>query len=55
MAMQEVCSYCHHKKENHMPDLHNGRTDCDFPDCDFTSLKREKIEVSNYDSTLEPL
>jgi len=33
MAVQDVCTYCHHKRENRMPDLHNGRTDCDFPDC----------------------
>jgi|RhiMetdeSRZDD1v2_1073273.scaffolds.fasta_scaffold40049_5 hypothetical protein len=21
MAMQEVCTHCHHKRENHVPDL----------------------------------
>ncbi len=24
MAMEKVCSFCHHKRENHMPDLQNG-------------------------------
>jgi hypothetical protein len=33
MAMQDVCTHCHHKTENHVPDLHDGRIDCDFPDC----------------------
>jgi hypothetical protein len=24
MTMQDVCSHCHHKRENHMLDLDNG-------------------------------
>ena len=42
MAMQDVCNYCHHKRENHMPYLHNGRTDCDFPDCDCYGFENRK-------------
>ena len=42
MAMQDVCNYCHHKRENHMPYLHNGRTDCDFPDCDCRGFENRK-------------
>lgn len=42
MAMQEVCTYCHHKRENHMPDLHNGRTECDFPDCNCQGFENRK-------------
>lgn len=34
IAMLDLCVCCHHRRENHMPDVHNGRTDCDFPDCD---------------------
>lgn len=42
MNMQDVCSQCHHKRENHMLDLHNGRTDCDFPDCSCHGFEKNK-------------
>ena len=45
MAMQDVCNYCHHKRENHMPYLHNGRTDCDFLIAIVTGLKIEKKQT----------
>jgi hypothetical protein len=32
--MEDRCADCSHKRENHMPDLHTSRTDCDFPECD---------------------
>ena len=28
--MQEVCISYHHKREDRVPELRNGRTDCDF-------------------------
>ncbi len=38
----ESCFTCHHKKENHMPDLNDGSSKCDFPDCDCKDFKVNK-------------
>lgn len=33
MLMEDRCVDCNHMRENHMPDSHTGRTECDFPSC----------------------
>jgi hypothetical protein len=40
MNMQDVCTYRNHKRENHTPDLHNGRTDFDFPNCNCHGFEK---------------
>jgi hypothetical protein len=42
MAKQDACTHCHHKRENHMAVLHDGRTDCDFPDCNCHGFENRK-------------
>lgn len=49
LTMQDVCDYCYHKKENHMP-FHNARTDCDFPDCHCQGFENQ-ISKSKYQDT----
>ena len=42
MSIEDVCTYCHHKRESHMPDLHNGSTECDFPGCKCHGFEEKK-------------
>jgi|GEM_PF-5054155 len=45
MAVQDVCTYCHHKRENRMPDLHNGGPTVIFLIAIVTGLKIEKKQT----------